>query len=94
MYGEETFVVMFGGLYIEMAALRTLVDWLQGRGWVEALAQAEITTVGFHEWCSKREESFPQFQYWATFMSLELCLLVFVRSQRQSSFSMCLDALA
>ena len=32
-------------------------------------------------------------EYWATVMSLELCLLVFVLSQRQSSFSMYLDAL-
>ncbi|KAL7408249.1 hypothetical protein ABVT39_020345 [Epinephelus coioides] len=46
MYGEDKFVVMFGGLYIEMAALKTLGDWLQGSGWVEALVQAEITTAG------------------------------------------------
>jgi len=32
------------------------------------------------------------FQYWATVMTLELCLLVSVRSQRQSSFSLYLDA--
>ena len=45
MYGEDKFVVMFGGLHIEMAALRTLGDWLQGNGWVETLVQAEITTA-------------------------------------------------
>ena len=139
MYGEGKFVVMFGGLHIEMAALRTMGDWLQSSSRVEALVQAEITTagtadsflcaahvartrrahqlpaaalyilqyraynnrdtdtedepLGFHEWCSKREESCPQFQYLATVMPLELCLLDFVRSQRQSSFSMYLDAL-
>ena len=137
MYGEDKFVVMFGGLHIEMAALRTMGDWLQ---WlVEALVQVEITRagtadaflraahvphtrrahqvtaaalytlqywvynnrdtdtedepLGFDEWYSEREESCPQLQYCATVMSLELCLLVFVRSQRQSSFSMYLDAL-
>ncbi|KAL8563820.1 hypothetical protein ACOMHN_061944 [Nucella lapillus] len=37
---------MFGGLHIEMAALRTLGDWLQGSGWVQALVQAEIATSG------------------------------------------------
>ncbi|KAL8572888.1 hypothetical protein ACOMHN_011137 [Nucella lapillus] len=37
---------MFGGLHIEMAALRTLGDWLQGSGWVQALVQAEIVTAG------------------------------------------------
>ena len=28
-YGEDKFVVMFGGLHIEMAALKTLGDWSQ-----------------------------------------------------------------
>ena len=45
-YGEEKFVVLFGGLHIEMAALKTLGDWLQGSGWVQALVQAEITSAG------------------------------------------------
>ena len=37
---------MFGGLHIAMAALKTLGDWLQGSGWVQALVQAEIATPG------------------------------------------------
>jgi hypothetical protein len=37
---------MFGDLHIEMAALKTLGDWLQGSVWVSALVQAEITTPG------------------------------------------------
>ena len=37
---------MFGDLHFEMAALRTLCDWLKGSGWVEALVQAGITTAG------------------------------------------------
>ncbi len=41
-YGEDTLVVMFGGLHIEMAALKTIGDWLQGSGWAQALVQAEI----------------------------------------------------
>uniref|UniRef100_UPI00358E92D9 uncharacterized protein n=1 Tax=Myxine glutinosa TaxID=7769 RepID=UPI00358E92D9 len=45
-YGEDQIVVMFGGLHIEMAALRTLGDWLKGSGWVQALVQAEIVTAG------------------------------------------------
>ena len=45
-YGEEKFVVMFGGLHIEMAALKTIGDWLESSGWAEALVQAEIATVG------------------------------------------------
>ena len=45
-YGEDKFVIMFGGLHIEMAALKTLGDWLKGSGWVQALVQAEIATAG------------------------------------------------
>jgi len=43
-YGE--IVIHFGGLHIEMASLRTLGDWLQGSGWVEALVQADIIKTG------------------------------------------------
>ena len=42
MYGEDKFVIMFSGLHIEMAALKTLGDWLKGSGWV----QANVTTPG------------------------------------------------
>ena len=37
---------MFSGLHIEMAALKTIGDWLQGSGWAQALVQADIATVG------------------------------------------------
>ena len=37
---------MYGQDKLEMAALGTLGDCLQGSGWVEALVQAEITTAG------------------------------------------------
>ena len=39
-YGEGKMVVMYGGLNIEMAALKMLGDWLRGSGWVQALVQA------------------------------------------------------
>ena len=45
-YGEDKLVVMFGGLHIEMTALKTLGDWLQGSRWTQALVQTEITTAG------------------------------------------------
>jgi len=141
-YSEDQIVVMFGGLHIEMAALRTLGDWLQGSGWVEALVQAEIATAGtadsflrashvlhtrrahqvtaaalyilqhrtyndycleetrdaedlpeFKDWCRQRREDNPQFHYWATVLELELLVLVYVRSLRQGSLMMYLDAL-
>ena len=45
-YGEDKLVVMFGGLHIEMSALKMLGNWLQGSGWVEALVQADISSPG------------------------------------------------
>jgi len=45
-YGNEKFVAMLGGLYIEMAALKTIGDWLDNSGWVQVLVQAEIATAG------------------------------------------------
>ena len=45
-YGEDKLAVMFGGLHIEMAALKMLEDWLQGSGWVNALVQGQIMTPG------------------------------------------------
>lgn len=141
-YGEDQLVVMFGGLHIEMTALKTLGDWLQGSGWTQALVQAEITTAGtadsfhraahvtrtrrahqvtaaalyilqrraydqysttnteddahpgsFEDWCSQREQSYPQFQYWSTVLALELSTLIYVRSLREANFSMYVDAL-
>jgi hypothetical protein len=47
----------------------------------------------FEDWCKQREQSCPHFQYWATVMELELCVLIYVRSLRLGSFPMYLDAL-
>ena len=45
-YGEDKFVIMLGGLHIEMAARTTAGDWLKGSGWVQALVQTEIAATG------------------------------------------------
>ena len=45
-YGEESFVIMLGGLHIKMALLKVLGDLLDGSGWTSALVQAEIATAG------------------------------------------------
>lgn len=46
VYGEEKFVILLGGLHIEMAALATLGDLLDGSGWTNVLTQAGIATAG------------------------------------------------
>lgn len=139
-YGEDKLVVMFGGLHIEMAALKMLGTWLQSSGWVEAIVQANVASRGtadsflkashvsrtrrahqitaaalnvlqdqaydkycqtqtdgvplmFEAWCHRRANNIPQFQYWSIVLELELLMLVFVRSLREASFSMYIDAL-
>jgi hypothetical protein len=45
-YGEDRYIVMMGGLHIEMATLKMLGHWLNNSGWASALVQADITTSG------------------------------------------------
>ena len=45
-YGEGKLLIMFGGLHIEMAAFKTLGDWMKGSGWPEAISQAKVASSG------------------------------------------------
>ena len=44
--GEDRFVVMFGGLHIEMAPLKAIGNLLDGSGWAGALVHANVATAG------------------------------------------------
>ena len=46
------------------------------------------TPLDYEAWCDKRKHNCPQFQYWATTLELEVCILTFVRSLRESNFAM------
>lgn len=46
MFGEAMFVVMMGGLHVEMATLRLIGHWLDGSGWVQCLVASGLTTSG------------------------------------------------
>jgi len=46
LYSEDNFIVMFGGLHIEMNALKVLGDLLHSSGWTGALTQANIASSG------------------------------------------------
>ena len=48
-YGEDTFVILLGGLHLEMASLATIGDLLDDSGWTHALALANIATPGTAE---------------------------------------------
>ena len=45
-HGEASFVIMLGGLHIEMAYLKVLGQWLEGSGWVESIVEARTAGPG------------------------------------------------
>ena len=44
--GENKFVIMLGGLHVEMACMKTMGDWLEGSGWTALLTEANIASFG------------------------------------------------
>ena len=46
MYSEDQYVIMLGGLHIEMASFKMLGKWLNCSGWAEALCNAAVATQG------------------------------------------------
>ena len=44
--GEKNFVVVLGGLHIEMTAWRTLGDFLDRSGWTSTITQANVASSG------------------------------------------------
>ena len=48
-YGEDKFVIMFGGLHIEMAALKSLGTLLEDCGWTSAIIEAGLASSGTAE---------------------------------------------
>jgi hypothetical protein len=46
VYGEEKFVVMFGGLHLEMGMRNTLGNLLDGSGWTGILTAVDVGSSG------------------------------------------------
>ena len=46
---EKHVVIIFGGLHIEMAALKALGKWIDGSGLIEALVNASVASSGVAE---------------------------------------------
>jgi len=45
-YGERHFLIMFGGLHIEMTALSSLGSLPEDSGWTGALTEVRVASVG------------------------------------------------
>ena len=48
-FSEAKFIIMFGGLHIEMASFKMLGKWLSGSGWAEVMCNAGVATQGVAE---------------------------------------------
>jgi len=65
-FGEDKFVVLLGGLHIEMALLRMLGHWLNGSGWIQCLVQAGVATAGvavIHHCCTCETDTIRTYCY-------------------------------
>jgi len=62
-FGEDQFVLLLGALHIEMAAWKTLGDWLAGSGWTDALEHAGAASSGaadsFLKACHVKQTRYP-----------------------------------
>ena len=141
-YEEDKYLAMFGGLHIEMAALRSIGTLLQDSGWTGALVEAGMASsgtadsflsaasvtrirqmhqvtacslykllkaaytdycqerednneavLGFEEWCEIRKEQSLQFRFWHLILSMELVILLLIRSFCEGNFSLYCEAL-
>ena len=45
-HGEKHHVIMFGGLHVEMTALKAIGKWLEDSGWKSALIQSGVASAG------------------------------------------------
>lgn len=48
-YNEDQFVLMLGGLHIEMASFKMIGKWMTGSGWTDVLCNAGVATQGVSE---------------------------------------------
>ena len=48
-YGEDKFIKMFGGLHIEMAALKSIGTLLEDSGWISAIVAGGVASSGTAE---------------------------------------------
>ena len=139
-HGEEHFVIILGGLHIEMCCLKMIGEWLQDSGWVDAIVQAKVASPGtaesllkashvsrsrrahqitacslfillkkaynkfiedcddsmsptLEDWCEAQSRRSPQFLFWLSALKLQLLVLVYIRSVREGSFALYIDAL-
>ena len=72
---------------------RAYTDYSTSVGANQNEADEEVALF-FQEWCSMQANKCVHFDYWMKTLSLELLLLVFIRSIREGNFDMYVESLA
>ena len=141
-FGEDKFIVILGGLHIEMAAFKAIGNLLKESGWTAVLTEAGIASSGtaesflaassvtktrfahqvtacalykllqcaydqyknddhsdsdiheFEYWRTEKERTHPQFQFGSQVFTIEILILVFIRSIRETNFELYREALS
>ena len=81
MYGEKCYVILMGGLHIEMAMLKVIGIWLDGSGWsymmwwLRPIITPDDEQMAYEEWSKYMASEHPQFDYWHRVLDLELLFL-------------------
>ena len=78
---------------ITAASLYILLPRAYDVFFTSASPNQDEVALSFQEWCSKRAKKCVQFDYWTKTVSLEILLLVFVRSIREGNFDMYVESL-
>ena len=74
-YGVHKFLIMLGGLHIEMEYLSALGDWLDCSGWVAAITNSEIAKGGVAEsFLSGSKVSKTKYAHQVALCALEILL--------------------
>ncbi len=82
-YGEDKFVLLMGGLHIEMALLAAIGDFLKGSGWAEMLAEAGVTTEGRAEAVQKGTQTSRA--QWAHQVSYAALFVLVIRAYHEEN---------
>ena len=67
---------------------------LQQKAYRQYFDAQNCNGLDFNTWCSNQSKLHPQFHYWSLTLHLELTVLLFVRSIRESDFDCYVDALS
>jgi hypothetical protein len=73
-FSEDKFIVMMGGLHIEMASFKMLGKWLSGSGWPEVMCEAGVAMQGIAESLSASHVTRTQQAHQVTAASLFILL--------------------